>query len=113
MLIEDVEHLVEDYYKTIQVSAQVRDDLNRRLCNQAFFTNIYIDEDGQRRVRVEFQKPFDLLCDAEVQRAKTLNWAAEAKKKGQAQTEPRMVPLIESLNLAQAGWTTGFEPATS
>ncbi|MCI1747690.1 MAG: recombinase family protein, partial [Acidipropionibacterium sp.] len=37
------------------------DDLNRRLCNQAFFTRIYIDEDGERRVRAEFQKPFDML----------------------------------------------------
>ena len=76
------------------------------------FTRIYIDEDGERRVRVEFQKPFDMLCDPEVQ-GNALNWAAEARKKGQAQTGPRMVPLVESLNLAQAGWTTGFERATS
>jgi hypothetical protein len=78
------------------------DDLNRRLCNQAFFTRTTIDEDGERRVRVEYQKPFDLLCDPEVQ-GNALNWAAEARKKGQAQTGPRMVPLVESLNLAQAG----------
>ncbi|WP_084674694.1 recombinase family protein [Bifidobacterium crudilactis] len=87
------------------------DDLNRKLCNQAFFTRIYIDEDGERRVRAEFQKPFDMLCDPEVQ-GNALNWAAEAKKKGQAQTGPRMVPLVEGLNLAQVGWLTRLERAT-
>ncbi len=75
-------------------------------------SSITIDEDGERRVRAEFQKPFDMLCDPEVQ-GNALNWAAEAKKKGQVQTGPRMVPLVEGLNLAQVGWTTGFEPATS
>lgn len=79
------------------------DDLNRWLYNQAFFTKIYIDEDGKRRIRAEFQQPLDRLCDPEVQ-GNALNWTAEAKKKGQAQTGPRMVPLVESLNLTQAGF---------
>ena len=88
------------------------DDLNRRLCNQAFFTAIYIDEDGDRRIRVDFQHPFDTLCDPEIQ-GNALNWAAEAKKKGETQTGTRMVPLVAGLNLSQPGWLTGLEPATS
>jgi hypothetical protein len=77
------------------------EDLNRRLCNEEFFTGITIDEDGERRVGVKFQKPFDMLCDPEV-RGNALNWVAEARKKGQVQTGPRMVPLVEGLHLAQA-----------
>ncbi|CEI47093.1 Recombinase [Propionibacterium freudenreichii] len=88
------------------------DDLNRRLCNQAFFTRVYIDEEGERRVHVDFQRPFDALCDPEVQ-GNALNWAAEAKKKGDVQTGPRMVPLVEGLNIAQVGWMTRLELATT
>ncbi len=73
ILIEDVEHLIEDYTR-VQITparqealsgmlhhefdrlmATETDELNRlttnrRLCNQAFFTKIYIDEDDQLRV---------------------------------------------------------------
>jgi hypothetical protein len=41
-----------------------------------------------------------------------LNWAAEAKKQGQVHTGPKMVPLVEGLNLSQVGWITRFERAT-
>lgn len=41
------------------------DDANRRLCNQAFFSAIYVDEDND--IRVGYARPFDALCDAEVQ----------------------------------------------
>ena len=39
------------------------DDANRRLCNQAFFHRIFIEEDGD--VRVEYERPFGSLCDTE------------------------------------------------
>ena len=76
------------------------DDANRRLCNQAFFTAIFIDDDGEPRVT--YQRPYDTLCDPEVQ-ANALNWAAEAKTKGEVQTGTRAVTLVEGLNLATSG----------
>ncbi len=55
------------------------DNQNRRLCNQAFFRKIFIDED--REVRVEYQPSYEALCDIETQ-GNALNWAEQAKKKG-------------------------------
>ncbi|MFT3968884.1 MAG: hypothetical protein QM695_01035 [Micropruina sp.] len=75
-------------------------DANRRLCNQAFFTAIFIDDDGEPRVTC--QRPYDTLCDPEVQ-ANALNWAAEAKTTGEVQTGTRAVTLVEGLNLATSG----------
>ncbi len=86
------------------------DDANRRLCNQAFFHRIFIEEEGD--VRVEYERPFGSLCDTEEQ-MNALNWAAEAKKKGEVQTGQRVVTLVEGLNLSHLGWLTGLEPATS
>ena len=37
------------------------DDTNRRLCNQAFFTKVFIDEDNE--LRVEHNRPFEMLLD--------------------------------------------------
>lgn len=54
------------------------DNQNRRLCNQAFFRKIFIDED--RTVRVDYQAPFDALCDVR-QQGNALNWAAEGTQK--------------------------------
>ena len=53
------------------------DDTNRRLCNQAFFTKVYIDEDDQ--LRVENNRPFEMLLDPEVN-ADALTWAENADK---------------------------------
>ena len=36
------------------------DDANRRLCNQAFFTRIYLDED---ELQAEYARPFGMLLD--------------------------------------------------
>lgn len=41
------------------------DDANRRLCNQAFFTAIYIEEGGE--VRAGYARPFDALTSRKVQ----------------------------------------------
>ncbi len=40
------------------------DDANRRLCNQAFFTKVYIEEDDE--LRVESNRPFEMLLDSQV-----------------------------------------------
>src|SRR5690606_41565689 len=40
------------------------DDANRRLCNQAFFTKVYIDEDDN--LRVENNRPFEMLLNSGV-----------------------------------------------
>ena len=53
------------------------DDTNRRLCNQAFFTKVYIDEDNE--LRVEHNRPFEMLLDPQVN-ANALTWAADAHK---------------------------------
>ena len=53
------------------------DDTNRRLCNQAFFTKVYIDEHNE--LRVEHNRPFEMLLDPQVN-ANALTWAADAHK---------------------------------
>src|SRR5690606_25560357 len=54
-----------------------RDDVNRRLCNQSFFTKVYIEEDDG--LRVENNRPFEMLLNPEIN-ANTLNWAQNADK---------------------------------
>lgn len=57
------------------------DDANRRLCNQAFFTKLYIDEDGD--LRVEHARPFDMLLDpASKPTPAWANGAHGAKRRG-------------------------------
>ena len=52
-------------------------DTNRGLCNQAFFTKVYIDEDNE--VRVEHNRHFEMLLDPQVN-ANALTSAADANK---------------------------------
>ena len=92
-----------DIYKTA-------DDANRRLCNQALFKAIYVDEDND--VRVGYKTPYDGLSIEGLQ-ADALTWAAEARKLGQARTSTKGGPLVESSNLTHLGWVTGLEPATA
>lgn len=51
------------------------DDTNRRLCNPAFFTKVFIDEDNE--LRVERNRPFEMLLDPHVN-VNALIWAADA-----------------------------------
>ncbi|GAA1417805.1 hypothetical protein GCM10009640_02500 [Agrococcus citreus] len=76
------------------------DDANRRLCNQALFKAIYVDEDND--VRVGYRTPYDGLSDAGLQ-ADALTWAAEAKKEGQVRTSSKGGPLVESSHLTRLG----------
>lgn len=76
-----------------------RDDANRRLCNQAFFTKVYLDEDDH--LRVENARPFEMLLDPEIN-ANALTWAADADKarttandsSGQGSSLVRQVPRV-------------------
>ena len=52
------------------------DDANRRLCNQAFFTKVYVEEDDE--LRVESARPFEMLLDPAVN-ADALTWATNAQ----------------------------------
>ena len=94
---------LDDSLKLLSNAADIyehADDANRRLCNQAFFTAIYLDDDGEPRVT--YQQPYDALCDPEVQ-ANALNWAAETQKSDEVQTRTGAVPPVEGLNLAEWG----------
>lgn len=76
------------------------DDANRRLCNQAFFTRIYIEDDGD--VRVGYARPFDALTDSEVQ-SNALAWAENARNENEVRTPPESGLSGESSHLAHLG----------
>lgn len=81
-------------------------DTNRRLCNQAFFTKVYIDEDNE--LRVEHHRPFEMLLDPEVN-ANALTWAADANK---ARTSTN-IDVGKGSSLVRGVELRGFEPLTS
>lgn len=99
------------------------DDANRRLCNQALFKAIYVDEDND--IHVGYRTPYDGLSNPDLQ-ADALTWADQARahaeatgaestgtrKKGQTRTSSKAGPLVESSHLTHLGWLTGLEPAT-
>ena len=78
-------------------------DTNRRLVNQAFFTTIYVDEDDQ--LRVEHQRPYEMLTDPEVN-ANALTWAEDSNK---ART-PALVSKGQGSSLVPWVPLPGFEP---
>lgn len=81
------------------------DDTNRRLCNQAFFTKVFIDEDNE--LRVEHNRPFEMLLDPQVN-ANALTWAADAHK---ARTSTN-VSVGKGSSLVRAVDLRGLEPLT-
>ena len=81
------------------------DDANRRLCNQAFFTKVYIDEDDD--LRVENNRPFEMLLDPEVN-ANALNWVQNADK---ART-PANDSIGKGSSLVRGVELRGLEPLT-
>ncbi len=81
------------------------DDTNRRLCNQAFFTKVYIDEDNE--LRVEHNRPFEMLLDPQVN-ANALTWAADTNK-ARASTN---VSVGKGSSLVRGVELRGFEPLT-
>lgn len=86
------------------------DDETRRLCNQAFFTKLYLDENNQ--VHAELARPFAILLDPGThQRAQT--WAEDpAAYEGSLSTrEP--ISLVPGLNFDDQVPPAGFEPAAN
>ena len=81
------------------------DNANRRLCNQAFFIKIYIDEDDQ--LRVENNRPFEMLLDPQIN-ANALTWAQDSNK---ARTET--IQDGKGSSLVRGVEHRGFEPLTS
>ena len=81
------------------------DDTNRRLCNQAFFTKVFIDEDNE--LRVEHNRPFEMLLDPQVN-ANALTWAADVNK---ARTSTN-VSVGKGSSLVRGVEHRGLEPLT-
>lgn len=79
-------------------------DVNRRLCNQAFFTKIYVEENDE--LRVEHQRPYEMLTDPEVN-ANALTWVENNDK---ART-PALVHKGQGSSLVPWVPPAGFEPA--
>lgn len=73
------------FWQHVDVNARC-DDANRRLCNQAFFNAIYIDEDND--VQVGYATPFDARTGWELQ-TNVLAWAEDARTR--TRCEPRLV----------------------
>ena len=89
------------------------DDLTRRLCNQALFSKVYVEDD--QTLRPEHTQPFELLLDPEIQ-ASALTWAKTARggvqKCIEAQT-PADPSSAEGLSLVRMATLTRLELATS
>lgn len=56
------------------------DDANRRLCNQAFFTAISIDEDGEPQVA--YQRPYDAVRSGGARQRADLGGRGQEEERG-------------------------------
>ena len=83
--------------------AKIDHDAARRLCNQAFFTKVFIDEDGE--LRAQRNRPFEMLLDPQVN-ANALTWAADTDK---ARTSTNIDDGLGS-SLVRPVELRGFEP---
>ena len=72
---------------------------------KAFFTKVFIDEDNE--LRVEHNRPFEMLLDPQVN-ANALTWAADANK---ARTSTN-VSVGKGSSLVRGVGRAGLEPAT-
>ena len=72
---------------------------------KAFFTKVFIDEDNE--LRVEHNRPFEMLLDPQVN-ANALTWAADANK---ARTSTN-VSVGKGSSLVRVVELGGFEPPT-
>ena len=81
------------------------DDANRRLCNQAFFTKLYLDEDND--LHAEYARPYEMVLDPSIH-ADALTWASTDDKARTSTNES----LVESSSLVRRVPPTGIEPAT-
>lgn len=76
------------------------DDANRRLCNQALISAIYIEE--ERQARMDHARPFDALTGREVQ-ADALTWAENARNENEVRTATESGSSVASSHLAHSG----------
>ena len=75
-----VGHTLDDVLNLLENCADIYsrcDHANRRLCNQAFFTKVCIDEDDQ--LCVENNRLLEMLLNPE-DNANALNWAQNGNK---------------------------------
>lgn len=94
--LDDSLHLLEhaaDIYARCE-------DANRRLCNQAFFTKSYIEEEGE--VRADYARPFDALANREVQQD-ALTWVENARNENEVRTPTEGGSSVEGSHLAHLG----------
>ena len=98
----------DDSLKLLSNAADIyerADDANRRLINQVLFKALYIDEDNE--LRVEHNRPFEMLLDPQVN-ANALTWAADANK---ARTSTN-VSVGKGSSLVRVVEARGLEPLT-
>ena len=99
----DARNNLDDSLNLLEQAADIYsrcDDANRRLCNQAFFTKIYIEEDGD--VRVGYARPFEALTSREVQ-ADALTWVENARNENEVRTPTEGGSSVEGSHLAHLG----------
>ncbi|MFC0582729.1 hypothetical protein [Micrococcoides hystricis] len=85
------------------------DDANRRLCTQALFTKVYINDD---ELSVEINRSFEMLLDPEVNTI-ALNWRQNDDK---ARTLANRIvgwgsSLVRGVGPEVCGFNTSFTPA--
>ncbi len=99
----DARNNLDDSLNLLEQAADIYarcDDANRRLCNQAFFTKIYIEEEGE--VRVDYARPFDALTSREVQ-ADALTWVENAQNENEVRTPTEDGSSVKGSHLAHLG----------
>ena len=99
----DARNNLDDSLNLLEHAADIYarcDDANRRLCNQAFFTKIYIEEEGE--VRVGYARPFDALTSREVQ-ADALTWVENARNENEVRTPTEGGSSVKGSHLAHLG----------
>ena len=99
----DARNNLDDSLNLLEQAADIYarcDDANRRLCNQAFFTKIYIEEEGE--VRVDYARPFDALTNREVQED-ALTWVENARNENEVQTPTEDGSSVKGSHLAHLG----------
>lgn len=76
------------------------DDANQRLCNQAFFISIYIEEEGE--VRIEYARPGDALIGRDIQ-ADMRTWVKNARNENEVRTPTEDGSSVKGSHLAHLG----------
>ena len=84
------------------------DDQTRRLCNQAFFTKLYLGEDNE--VRADLARPFDILLDTDMH-DRARSWADDPAAYAGSLSTREPISLVPGLNFEDLVPPAGLEPA--